>query len=122
MELWEIFIKESYSKGSYLPLGKMTALLNKSLPHLLDRIPKGKKVNIVDFANLFLSLKDQNTINLVFFVEVTFGNVENTERTLYNFKLSLGQDDFFIVTNRIDSLKTRTQLGSVSKKMKCPFG
>jgi len=61
-----------------------------------------------DLAKVFYDIKNTDTINLVFFVEATFGNVENTYRTLENFKYSLGEEDLFIITNSLDKIHARS--------------
>jgi len=174
---WDDFIKKSIIKDGYLPTTKIPELLKKSLSLILERVPVGKKVNIVDlgtgssesmietvkyfnqkkmlknyigidiskqmlekskatinavdksinyvecvldyekhdFAKTLFEYKDENTINLVFFIEVTLGNAENILRTLENFKNSLGEGDVLIVTNKIDNLEMRTQFEPVNR-------
>jgi hypothetical protein len=174
---WDNFIKKSIIKDGYLPTTKIPELLAKSLSLILERVPKGKKVNIVDlgtgssesmietvryfnqkkmlknyigidisnkmlekskttiqsidsninyvecvldfekqdFAKTLFEYKDENTINLVFFIEVTLGNAENILRTLENFKNSLGEGDVLIITNKLDNLEMRTQFEPVNR-------
>lgn len=169
---WDNFVKTAEIEGGYSPTVKIPQLLRKSHSLILDRIPKGKKINIVDigagssqsmmeitdyfnsrnllnkyigvdinkqmldkskgnilkvdasidyvycvldfekadFAENLFNQKDENTINLMFFVEGTVGNAENLNRTLENLKLSLGNDDVFIVTNVLDTVARRTQV------------
>ena len=45
---WDEFIKNSQTTGGYLTINQEPFLLKKILPLLLERIPQGKKVNIVD--------------------------------------------------------------------------
>jgi|694.fasta_scaffold108107_2 hypothetical protein len=174
---WDEFIKNSEIAGGYLTINQEPFLLKKILPLILERIPKGKKINIVDvgagnsasmleiaryfwnkqilksyigidisskiletsknnvlkidkniiyishvsdferidFAKFLFDQKDENVINILFYVGNTLGNNENILRTLENFKYSLGQQDLLIITNKIDSLEMRTQFEPVHR-------
>lgn len=112
--------------NKYLGVDISEEMLDYSEKNILNLDPDIQYLkHVVDFekqdlAKVFFDIKDSNTVNLVFFVEATFGNVENTYRTLENFKYSLGEEDLFIVTNRIDKIQSRSYF-SINKDSTMPI-
>ena len=107
--------------NKFVGLDISAEMLTISKKNLTKNIPNVNYVNCIhdleksDFAtDLFLE-KTAKSINLIFFVGDTLGNMENIQRTIENLRYSLDKDDILIISNKIDTLEKRTQFEPLSQ-------
>lgn len=115
------FFHQKKLLNKYIGVDINQKMLDKSRENILKVDKNINYINCVldfekvDFAQSLFNQKDDDIINLLFFVEGTLGNAENLNRSLENLTLSLSQDDFFIPTNGLNSLRTKTQFQPVKR-------
>ncbi|MEI6728238.1 MAG: L-histidine N(alpha)-methyltransferase [bacterium] len=114
--------KNSRKLNKFIGLDISNEMLFISEKNIEDKVPGIvyekclKDIEKSDFASeLFLS-KSTNTVNLVFFIGNTIGNMENIDRTLQNLRYSLDKDDLLIISNKIDTIEKRSQFEPLSEK------
>jgi SAM-dependent methyltransferase len=64
-----------------------------------------------DLTEILFEIKNNDIINLIFFVGGTYGNLEDREKFLKIIRDSLDGDDIVVITNKLSHIKSYSELG-----------